>query len=343
MALISRKKRTYRITLPFMRYLRQYGRVRSLPVKYASLLRYTSSISLYDKSGQDTLWSTVFYPEQEMYEIHDGLRRMYAILKNNGDESLVRHLYVDRIDVCDYGNTTPFRIRIVNRFNENFDYYYVKRADASRVYGLELEDLLSPNRINYVVHDEDTLIEEHIAGIPGEIFIKQYLSDKYLDTVRLTKEFIKFNERCFIRLLGDMHSNNFVVDITPDFEETNYRLRSIDFDQQCYEGKKNVYLPQFFKQNNPIIFLGMNFLTPEVVRQYQNEERTVMRYRIRTQRYRLKDLLDVMVQEELAPAENILQLGRELSLHYQDDRFTQCSTMGQILKLSLKVLLKAKH
>ena len=30
------------------------------------------------------------------------------------------------------------------------DYCYVKLADASRGYGLEFEDILSPNRINYI-------------------------------------------------------------------------------------------------------------------------------------------------------------------------------------------------
>jgi len=36
--------------------------------------------------------------------------------------------------------------------------------------------------------------------------------------IRFAKEFVKFNERCFVRLLGDMRSYNFVVDITPDIE-----------------------------------------------------------------------------------------------------------------------------
>lgn len=34
-----------------------------------------------------------------------------------------------------------------------------------------------------------------------------------------------------------MHADNFVVDITPDFDETVYSLRAIDFDQPSYEGE----------------------------------------------------------------------------------------------------------
>ena len=146
-----------------------------------------------------------------------------------------------------FGNTKPFRVRIVNKLNDNFDYFYIKNADASRVYGLELEHILSPNRISYYV-DGDTLIEEHIMGVPGDKFIKNHLSDTSLNEIRLVKEFIKFNERCFIRLLGDMHSSNYVVEIIPDFEEINYRIRAVDFDQQSYDGRKQVYMPQYYKQ-----------------------------------------------------------------------------------------------
>src|SRR5690606_38551539 len=132
-----------------------------------------------------------------------------ARLRVRGDDSLMRHLVTDRVDVCSYGNTQPFRVRIRNKINENFDYFYVKRADASRIYGLELEHILSPNRIAFL-HDEDTLIEEHVSGIPGDVFCAEYLQHDRLDEVRVAKEFVKFNERCFLRLLGDMHSGNWV-------------------------------------------------------------------------------------------------------------------------------------
>jgi predicted unusual protein kinase regulating ubiquinone biosynthesis (AarF/ABC1/UbiB family) len=82
----------------------------------------------------------------------------------------------------------------------------------------------------YFVSD-NTLIEEHIIGIPASDYLKNNTTDSHFDETRLAKEFVKFNERCFVRLLGDTHSSNFVIDVTPDFEETHYRMRSIDFDQ----------------------------------------------------------------------------------------------------------------
>ena len=138
----------------------------------------------------------------------------------------------------------------MNQYNDNYDYFYVKIADASRVYGLEFEDILSPNRINYVLNGF-TLVEEHIIGIPGDQFIRENFDNPRTNTTRVAKEFVKFNERCFVRLLGDMRSYNFVIDTMEDFDDTQYRFRAIDFDQQCYEGKKNLYLPQFFNYSDP--------------------------------------------------------------------------------------------
>ena len=69
------------------------------------------------------------------------------------------------------------------------------------------------------------------------------------EKAQIAKEFVKFNERCMIRLLGDMRSYNYVIVPTHDFDHVVYKIRAIDFDQQCYEGKLNIYRPQFFKEN----------------------------------------------------------------------------------------------
>ncbi len=337
MALISKKKIIYPIGAGLRRYLTQYGREVDIPIHYHELLRYTNSIALYDSKEQDTYWETVFYDQSDREEIHQNVKKIYALLKAGGDLSVMEHLYIDRIDLCVFGNTQPFRVRMVNRINDNFDYFYIKNADASRVYGLELEDLLSPNRISYLVH-QNTLIEEHIAGIPGEKFMRLHMSDPNLNPIRLAKEFVKFNERCFVRLLGDMHSSNFVIDVTPDFEETHYRIRAIDFDQQCYEGKKSIYLPQYFKENNALIQLGMDVITPESMRQYQREERSLIATRVKSSHLELEDILQTMENDQLAPKSHVDQLKNELSKHYQTKDFLKCSSMGEILRKSLSVV-----
>ena len=332
---IKRKKKTYPISSQLLGYLQENGRAATVPITYQDLLRHDNTVPLYDKQGVDTLWVTVFYPQQDMDRIYYALKMIYSILKADGDMSVMEHLYVDRVDLCVYGNTRPFRVRIVNRINDNFDYFYIKYADASRVYGLELEHISSPNRMNYTVA-EQTLIEEHIAGIPGEQFFKDFLHNGQQNLTRLAKEFVKFNERCFVRLLGDMHSTNFVVDVTPDFDELHYRIRAIDFDQQSYEGGKSIYMPQYYKQNNPLIEVGLRVMTPESVRQYQKEEHALIATRLHSARYQLKDLLAAMVRDTLAPPEHTAQLKQDLARHYQNEHFLRCRSMGEVVRTSLR-------
>ncbi|SDK15708.1 hypothetical protein SAMN05421823_10219 [Catalinimonas alkaloidigena] len=342
MPVISKKKPSYKIQPPLHHYLHRYGRAVNLPVTYDDLRHYAHAFPLMDRKGQDTLWETVTYDPQVMRETYDNLKMTYSLLKTDGDTEMLEHLYIERVDYCTFGNSNPFRVRIVNQFNDNYDHFYVKRADASRIYGLELEHILSPNRINYLVKG-DTLIEEHIAGVPGDDFIKDYLKRPALNQVRLAKEFVKFNERCFVRLLGDMRSYNYVVDITPDFEEEQYRVRPIDFDQQSYDGRRSMYLPQYFKDNNPIVELCLARLNMKTIRQYQYEERTLIFRRLKAARYRLKELIDAMRKDRISTPEHLAQLRRELNRHYGTDQFDKCRNMGDLVRLHLKVSLKKIH
>ena len=336
---ISLKKPSYRIQPPLRQYLRDFDREAPLPVTYQDLTRYGNSFALLNRTGQDTLWQTVYYEPHQLLEISRGLTEVYALLKTAGDLSFTEYLIADRIDYCRFGNSNPFRVRIVNQRNDNYDYFYVKRADASRLYGLELEHLLSPNSMNYLVAG-DTLIEEHIAGIPGDDFIRLRLNLPHLNQVRIAKEFVKFNERCFARLLGDMRAYNYVIDVTPDFEDEQYRVRAIDFDQQSYEGRRSMYLPQFFKDNRPVVDLCTQLLTPETQRQYQTEERTLMARRARSERYRLKALLDVMRRDELSSPEKTRQLSQELNHFHRTALFDRCRNMGDVVRQNLKLMLR---
>jgi len=334
----QKKKPHYPVNDRLRAYLKYYSREVSLPVQYDEIRRFNNAFPLYDSHGKDTLWESVLYPQSEMVSIHKALTEIYAMLKTGGDTSVTEHLYVDRIDYCTFGNSNPFRIRIVNNFNDNFDYFYVKKADSSRIYGLELEHILSPNRITYFV-DKDTLIEEHIAGIPGDMFLANNISDKGLNKIRLAKEFVKFNERCLVRLLGDMRAYNFVIDITPDFEQVHYRIRAIDFDQQSYEGRKSLYLPQFFKENKPFVDLCTQSITPETLHQYQSEEYTLMSKRIKASGNMFIDLIEAMIVDVISTPEKIKSLAEELAAHYNDNRFLQCTTMGGLVGISLQVIV----
>ena len=243
--------------------------------------------------------------------------------------------YIDRIEFCAFGNSAPFRSRIVNAYNDNPDHFYVKRGDASRIYGLELEHLLSPNRLNYLTCGA-TLVEEHIAGIPGNEFIDRWLHSPEIRPVRLAKELVKFNERCFIRLLGDMRAYNFVVVVTPDFEGAQIRVRAMDFDQQSYEGRLNLYKPQFFKDNAPLALFCAKHLRIETARQYQREEQVLILQRAAIIEERLALLLQAMSADPLAPPEHVRQLREALAEHYGRRDYLACESMGALVRENLE-------
>lgn len=327
---ISRKKPFYPINNPLMNYLRKYSRELKIPVRYADLRHYFTTIPLEDQDGNRTLWETALYSESEMKELNEGLTEIYSILKSDG-VTYIDHLSVDRIDFCAFGNSQPFRVKIINHLNDNYDYFYVKKVDASRIYGLELEHILSPNKINYLMYN-DTIVEEHIVGIPGDQFVEVNLKQDGHNEVRLAKEFVKFNERCFIRLLGDMRSYNFVVDMTPDFDQVQYRIRAIDFDQQSFEGRKNIYFPQYYKENKSYVDLAMKHMSAETVEQYKLEERALMAKRLRLAKYQVKELMEAMKHDELSLPDYIVSLKKDLAKHYADSSFLKCVSMGEIVQ-----------
>ena len=334
------KKPAFPITAGLRGYLARYKRDRELPVTYERMLDFQEAIPLTDDRGRATLWDTVIYRAYEMDELYEGLKYIYALLKVDGDFSVMEHLYIDRVDFCSFGNSTPFRVRIVNAYNDNQDYFYLKKADASRVYGLELEHLPSPNRLNFITHSR-TLVEEHIAGIPGDSFITGWLQDRELSPVRVAKEMVKFNERSFVRLLGDMRSYNYVVVITPDFEGAQVRIRAMDFDQQSYHGRLNFYRPQFFKENAAVVRYCMQHLNAPTARQYQREEQTLMLQRADLAHLRLGRLLAEMVGDPIAPVEKVAELRAGLAAHYQRTEFLRCASMGELVRESLASIRRA--
>jgi hypothetical protein len=332
----TQRKPSFPVGADLRRYLARYRRERELPVTYERLRDFAEAIPLADDAGRPTLWDSVIYHANDMAALNEDLKRVYALLKVDGDMSVVSHLYVDRVDFCTFGNSTPFRVRIVNAYNDNQDYFYVKRADASRVYGLELEHLLSPNRLNFLTHG-GTLIEEHVAGIPGDVYISDWLGRRTeLKPIRVAKELVKFNERCFVRLLGDMRSYNFVFVVTPDFEEAQIRIRAMDFDQQSYDGRRSFYLPQFFKDNAPLVQFCTRHLRVETAHQYRREEQTLLLQRAALASERLGLLLHDMEGDAIAPREKLLTLREGLAEHYRRAEYLRCESMGALIRENLE-------
>ncbi|QCX53346.1 hypothetical protein [Elizabethkingia sp. JS20170427COW] len=337
---IAFRKPIFPISESLMKYLDKHNRTTKIQVLYEDLLRFSDSVVIEDKEGKDTLWRGVFYPEHEFLEIEASLNKIYTLLHSDGDEATLPFLKVDTIDFCTFGNSQPFRIRVRNILNDNYTNFYIKRADASRIYGLELEDLLSPNRINYLIY-KNTLIEEHILGIPGDVFIKNHLSKcSELEKSQISKEFVKFNERCLIGLLGDMRSYNYVIIPVHDFDQVIYRIRPIDFDQQTYEGNFKVYLPQYFKENSIMVKMVLDKLKPTSIEQYRKEVRSQIVKRVTSSKRRFDELISIMKRDNLAPEENVNELKKGLQKLTYDVNFKYCKTMGDIIETGIKFVVK---
>lgn len=333
--LMSRKKPSFAVNERLNRYLAKHNRNTKIPVFYDDLLRFSGSVVVYDQHDEDTFWVRCYYPDFEREEIDVSLKQVYNIMHSDGSDDSLEFLTVDSIDYCTFGNSKPFRVKVRNILNDSFTYFYVKKADASRIYGLEFEHLLSPHRINFLVY-KDTLIEEHIAGIPGDVFIEDHLPacDNRAQT-QIAKQFVKFNERCTVRLLGDMRSYNYVVIPTHDFDHVEYQIRAIDFDQQCFEGNFKVYKPQFFKENLKMVQLVQEKLQESSIEQYRKEERSLLAKRIINTKPRYKELLRCMINDNVSTQKNVKKLRKELYKYTNDMKFKRASTMGQILRTAL--------
>src|SRR5210317_515912 len=333
--LISQKKPFYPLSPALCRFLKTYDRWIDTPIFYNDLLRFSGSVAVLDQNDEDTLCVRVFYSDTERKEIDFNLKKIYTLLHSDGNEFGIQYLNIDAIDYCTFGNSKPFRIKIRNILNDNFTYYYVKQTDASRVYGLELEHMLSPYNLNFLVNDH-TLIEEHISGIPGDTFIKEFLPKcNDAEKAQIAKEYVKFNERSMIRLLGDMRSYNYVIVPTHDFDQVVYKIRAIDFDQQSFEGKLSVYRPQFFKENNPIMELVRTKLNHNSINQYKIEERSIVARRIISSGNRLNKLLTIMQEDVVSTDASLERLRKEIFKFTKDRAFLDSKSMGDVMRAAL--------
>ena len=85
-------------------------------------------------------------------------------------------------------------------------------------------------------------------------------------------------------------------------------------------------------------------LHPDVIKQYQQEERSQITRRIKAQRQRLRDLRVAASDEPLSTAVKIKQLADELgNYHLDENGFSKCNTMPKIMYQHLKEFLLSDH
>jgi hypothetical protein len=327
------QKEVYPVSHQLQHYLQLFNRDIELPIAYSDLLHYQYTNAIKDENGKHTHWENVLYEPTILAAITSKLIATYQLLNQlpSADYSITA------IDFCEFANSMPFRISLINNADNYSNYFYIKAADASRIYGLELEQLLSPNQTNFLYH-QNTLVETHIDGVPGDEFLLAVNKLSGNEHAMIAEEFIRFNERCFVRLLGDMRSYNFVV-LQNDAAASTFRIKAIDFDQQCYEGKLNLYLPQFYKENLLFVELSVAMLDKTRIEKLRQDERKKLAALYVANQQQLELLINTMLQEEISENYKVVILRKELNTYHQVDHFAHCKTMGAIVQQQIKQLL----
>ena len=259
-------------------YLTAVGRYQAFPVAYTDLLHYRFTDAVRDEAGKLTHWERLsFTPEyaSALYpRLLDSIRLLEPEIALNGS--------IGVIDICEYGNSNPFRIQL--RLANGADrWYFLKQADCSRLLGLELAHLLGTQPASYLAH-EQTVLEAAIEGMPGDQFLRQRVpgADQSEKTA-LARAFVRFCQQAYGCLLGDMRHYNFVVrtgTVVP-------QLLPIDFDQQLHEGFPSFYSPQYFRENLGWVELVESMLTADQILAVEEEERDRWRNRFRENQERL--------------------------------------------------------
>ena len=327
------QKEVYPVSHQLQQYLQLFNRDIELPIAYSDLFHYQFTNAIKDENGKHTHWENVLYEPTILAAITSKLIATYQLLH----QLPATDYTITAIDFCEFANSMPFRISLINNSDNTNNYFYIKAADASRVYGLELEHLLSPNQTNFLYH-QNTLVETHIDGVPGDEFLLTVNQLSGNEQKLIAEEFIRFNERCFVRLLGDMRSYNFVV-LQNETAASTFRIKAIDFDQQCYEGKLNLYLPQFYKENLLFVELSVSMLDKDSIEKIRQDERKKLAALHLANKHQLEVLMAAMLQEEISENYKVVILRKELNTYHHVHHFANCKTMGAIVQQQIKQLL----
>jgi hypothetical protein len=113
----------------------------------------------------------------------------------------------------------------------------------------------------------------------------------------------------------------------------------MDFDQQSFEGRKNIYLPQFFKDNYFFVKQAEKHLSKKTSDQYIIEERGLIRKRLLNEKKKFLSLKSVMENDHISDQENITLLKTELANYYANPAFNEATCMADILVLNISTRL----
>lgn len=122
-----------------------------------------------------------------------------------------------------------------------------------------------------------------------------------------------------------MRAYNFVLVLLHDFDRIQFRFRTIDVDQQSYEGDILTYYPRHFEENKVYQDLVEECLSEGSVAQYRREERALIVRRAASEWTCLQELLPSMKSHPLSEEKHLQQLRLDLYKYAKDVRFKRAN------------------
>jgi hypothetical protein len=117
-------------------------------------------------------------------------------------------------------------------------------------------------------------------------------------------------------------------------------VRAIDFDQQSFEKRCRIYLPQFYKENAYYVSLIQKAIPLETIKQYQMEEKSLLKKRYLNDQYQIDYLINVIKKDKISFDDHVDNLKRELSKFHNSSKFLECKNMGEILEVNIHTMLE---
>ncbi len=117
-------------------------------------------------------------------------------------------------------------------------------------------------------------------------------------------------------------------------------LRSIDFDQQSYEGRARIYLPQFYKENLPYVQFAQQAISMETAEQYRNEERALLAKTATLGQGTAGTAHWIMRSDTHFFGGDSRGIGQRIwPCITRTRRFSKCASMGELLERHMEVML----
>jgi len=222
-----------------------------------------------------------------------------------------------------YGRTCPLRVKVF--FSNDFEKtFYAKILDEKRLFGIELENMLSPYKYEYSASGGG-IYEDEVPGIEQS----RINSDTKRDNAYL-EELAKLDYRAFVMLLGDLNPNENPHNclVTKEFsgDSYTYNVRPIDFDGlfEIKDFQRDLVLSG--RREEAANSIGKDRY--HILRSFEKES---MRKKYCQYYERINELLDIVGSSDTCNRE-VRRLGGLLDEYYRDQNadFKNSKNMGDL-------------